>query len=181
MVLIQGLASGEIDLVVGRLVEASQAQQLEQESIYYEPIVLVASPNHPLLAGGAARETALRAGDLVQYHWILPPSTSVVYMVLQMFFSRENCGAPERVITSQDYSLIRGLMQQMPLIAALPWQVVQEDVRAGVLGRLPFDIDSPSLPVGMMTMKGRRVTPSVMRLHACIKEVARQRYQRSDL
>ena len=66
-VLIERLAQGRLDMVVGRLFERHDKTDLRYEALVEEPVCVVARPGHPL-----ARMARLTLRDIVGCGWIVP-------------------------------------------------------------------------------------------------------------
>src|SRR3569833_3153473 len=72
--LVERLLAGHLDLVVGRVLDAENADELDYEPLCPdEPHAIIASANHPL-----AGRTGLQLGSLINEPWIFPPVGSPV-------------------------------------------------------------------------------------------------------
>ncbi|MDX3906098.1 MAG: LysR substrate-binding domain-containing protein [Pigmentiphaga sp.] len=66
--LLAALARGELDCIIGRLMQGAAQAMFRTEVLYQEPIYVVARVGHPL-----ARSTRVTAATLARQSWILPP------------------------------------------------------------------------------------------------------------
>jgi DNA-binding transcriptional LysR family regulator len=169
--LLGGLAAGEIDIVVGRMSEQGHLQQLRQIPLYFEPIVLVAGRQNRLTL-----KTELTATDLADQEWIMPHATSVARTPIHMFFMREGLDVPRKVIETVSFPLIRALLMQRDIVAALPWQIVQADIEQGNIVKLALDIGYPALPVGIITNGANAPSPSAARMIESLRRAASELY-----
>ena len=72
-VLLEQLAAGKIDIMIGRLFERVDKIDLQYERLAEEPVSAVVRPGHPLLG-----KTALGLPELTRRSWIVPPHGSVL-------------------------------------------------------------------------------------------------------
>ncbi|OVZ56616.1 hypothetical protein CDO44_20570 [Pigmentiphaga sp. NML080357] len=171
--LLSGLQAGEIDLVVGRMSEQEGHGQIRQIPLYFEPIVLVAGRQNPL-----AGKPAPTPADLAAQEWIMPHASSVARAPIQMFFAREGLDFPSRVVETLSFPLIRALLLQRDMVAALPWQIVQADIEQGALVKLPMDIGYPALPVGIITNAHDNLSAAALRMVESLRQAAGELYHR---
>jgi len=169
--LLAGLIAGEIDVVVGRLSNLDGLEGIRQTPLYFEPLVLVVGSKNPL-----ARKADLVAADLASQEWVMPHATSVVRTPIDLFLLREGLGQPRRIIETVSYPLIRTLLVQREVVAALPWQVVQTDIQLGSLTRLPLDLGYPALPVGISTNESFHQSPAATMMIDCLRLAASDLY-----
>lgn len=169
--LLAGLAAGDIDLVVGRMSEQGQVEQVRQIPLYFEPIVLVAGCQNRLI-----HKTPLTAADLVDQEWVMPHASSVARTPIHLFFMREGLDVPRKVIETVSFPLIRGLLMQRDIVAALPWQIVKADIEEGRIAQLPLDIGYPALPVGIIMNGATTPSPPAVRMIECLRQAAGELY-----
>ncbi|MPS29115.1 LysR substrate-binding domain-containing protein [Pigmentiphaga sp.] len=171
--LLSGLQSGEIDIVVGRMSEQDGHGQIRQIPLYFEPIVLVAGSQNPLAA-----KASPTPADLAAQEWVMPHASSVARTPIHMFFAREGLDLPARIVETLSFPLIRALLLQRNIVAALPWQIVQADIEQGILAKLPVDIGYPALPVGIITHAHDSLSAAALRMVDNLKQAAGELYHR---
>lgn len=169
--LLAGLVAGEIDIVVGRMSDLDGMELIEQTPLYFEPIVLVVGSKNPL-----AQQEHVVAADLATQEWVMPHATSVVRTPINLFFMREGLALPRRVIETVSFPLIRTLLIQRDIVAALPWQIVQADIQQGLLVQLPLDIGYPALPVGISTNEAFKLSTPAAFMIDCLRQAASRLY-----
>ncbi|MGI4812823.1 MAG: LysR substrate-binding domain-containing protein [Janthinobacterium lividum] len=172
--LLAGLIEGEIDVVVGRMSDVgaiNQINPLNQTPLYFEPIVLVAGVQNPLAA-----QASVTPADLQQQEWVMPHASSVVRAPINLFFIREGLKPPKRVIETVSFPLIRALLMQRNIVAALPLQIVAADIRQSLLVRLPIDMGYPALPVGIITNAAIGLSNRTATMIECLKRAAAELY-----
>jgi DNA-binding transcriptional LysR family regulator len=154
--LVAKLVEGRFDIVIGRILDAEGAEELDFEALADEPHSLIAREGHPLLA-----RRRLRIEDLVDQAWILPPSESLLRERVNAMFLRRGLMLPRQIIETASVPLITNLLLRGDMIVALPAEVVRPYCDAGVLRVLPVEINVRMDSFGIIT---RRLHP--LSLHA---------------
>lgn len=85
---------------------------------------------------------------------------------------------PARIVETLSFPLIRALLLQRNIVAALPWQIVQADIEQGILAKLPVDIGYPALPVGIITHAHDSLSAAALRMVDNLKQAAGELYHR---
>jgi DNA-binding transcriptional LysR family regulator len=100
-VLVERLRSGELDLVVGRILDTAAADELHFEPLTDEPHLLIARSDHPLMG-----RTDLQLEELVQQCWILPPAGSILRDRLTALFLSHGLEQPGETVETQDLPVV---------------------------------------------------------------------------
>jgi len=138
------LRQGEIDLVLGRLAQASAMADLAFEHLYSEPLLLVVRPGHPL---ASRRKPALDA--LAGYPLVLPVSGSLIRHTADAFLIAQGVALPNRLVEATDTSFAIGLLQRSDAVWFAPQGAVEGFVARGELERVAIDTSSTEGPVGL--------------------------------
>lgn len=149
--LIPLLHQGGLDFICGRLPAYRYREGLEVEAFHQEEVALVTRPGHPVLGGGPVSLAGLRA-----WPWILPlPDTTLRQLIDNAFL---DLGLPLPHIACQSVSVIanRRMLLETDWICAFPRQVVEPDIDAGMLARVPVE---PLLSFGPVGICQRRDVP----------------------
>lgn len=165
--LAEGLRSGAIDLMVGRLAPIDKRELLEQEVLFQEPIAVVAGRRHPFM-----QQPELSHRELAHARWILPPPDSVVYGPVLQLFAQHGLSNPRAYVETTSYMLVRSLLIEHDAVAALPLSVVQRDLDNGDIAILPVRFPHEPLSVGIITVSGRTLSPGATQLVFCIRQAA---------
>lgn len=167
-VLMEELRRGAADLLVGRLTPIDTNGRLVQEVLLYEPIVVVAAGSHPL-----AKKAAVSYRDLAQASWILPPSNSIVHGPVMQLFAQHGFSKPRAYVESTSFLMVRTLLMDNELVAALPLSVVKRDLDSGDFAALPVRFPHEPLAVGITIASDRALTPATSQLMSCLREAAK--------
>ena len=108
------LASGEVDVVIGRLYEPALPDGLVREPLWTEPVALLAKSSHPIFqAGPPTLESVL------DYEFVLPTITQKVGQEIEQALSLHGL-KPAIRLRSNSYSLIREVLFGTDMISAIP-------------------------------------------------------------
>jgi len=166
--LMAALRAGELDLLVGRLPTVEQNDRLVQEVLLYEPMVVVSGSRNPL---AARRSISYR--ELAQADWIFPSPESTVYSQIMQLFTQHGLSRPRSTVQSVSFLMMRTLMVENGMLAALPRSVVARDVESGVLRVLPVRLPHEPLAVGITRQAGRKLSALAALTIQCLREAAK--------
>ncbi|HSW20801.1 MAG TPA: LysR family transcriptional regulator [Ramlibacter sp.] len=162
--LIEGLRRGELDLVIGRLPDAS-VDDLLFTTIEHESLSVVAAPTHPL-----AKQVRVSWADLMRYPWILQARGSPMREVLEQEFRSENSRLPKGLIETSSILTTTNLLTHSDMVAVIPTEVAARYQTHGILTCLPYAIRHQLTEYGVITSKGRPVAPAAAQLVRFVTE-----------
>lgn len=169
--LIERLRAGELDLVIGRILDAGLAEELQFEPLTDEPHSVIAGAGHPLAA-----RAALRLADLAEQAWILPPAGSILRDRLTALFLSQGLEPPGETVETLALPVATNLLIGSQMVAALPEELVRPYLDAGLLVVLPF---APGLRMdmyGIVTRRRHRLSPGAQAMLDALREAAARRY-----
>jgi len=165
-VLVQRLRAGELDLVVGRILDTEGAAELNFEPITDEPHSLIVRAGHPL----AGRES-LALHELVEQGWILPPTGSILRDRLTSMFLSAGLEPPAETVETLALPVIAKLLTGSDMVVALPEELVQPYLHAGLLAVLPFDLGLRMDLYGIVTRRQHQLSPGAESMLSALREV----------
>ncbi|WP_048647007.1 LysR family transcriptional regulator [Nitratireductor soli] len=166
-VLIPALRSGEIDLVVGRLSEHRERQDVEQETLMDDLACVVARSGHPL-----ARRETLALPDLVGWDWILPPQETSLRRQVDLAFRQQGLEPPMHAVESVSLLTNRGLLVNANYLGVLPIQAARQEAASGIMTILPVSLGATQRSLGITTRANARLSPAAKGLIETLREVA---------
>ncbi len=161
--LIPNLSAGRLDLIVGRLYEPAIPDGLIRETLYYEPIWLMARPDNPIFEGEGPTLERLAACKLA-----LPTVNSLLgqeidELLIQMGFE------PSSPIRSSSLGFIREMMQSSEVVSIMPRLMLAGDLLRGSIRVCPLPIPTPSRPAGIIYRNDTPLPPSAQVLIQALK------------
>lgn len=169
-ILIQHLQNGELDLVIGRVLDSESAAQLSFEPLTDEPHCLVVRAGHPL----AGRDD-LSLAELAAQSWILPPGGSILRDRLTALFLSAGLGQPQQTVETLSLPVITSLLGQSDMVSALPVELVKPYLATGLLEVLGFDLGLRMDVYGIVTRRGHQLSPGAELMLVCLREEAARR------
>jgi DNA-binding transcriptional LysR family regulator len=169
--LVQRLRAGELDVVVGRILDTEAAGELAFEPITDEPHSLIVRAGHPL----AGRDD-LTLAELSQKGWILPPTGSILRDRLTAMFLSQGLEPPAETVETLALPVIANLLVGSDMIVALPQELVQTYLQTGLLTVLPFELGLRMDLYGIITRRQHQLSPGAEAMLSSLREVAALRY-----
>ncbi len=166
-VLVELLLNGELDIVIGRVLDSELATQLDFEPLTDEPHSLIVRAHHPL-----AGRSGLALADLGRQAWILPPAGSILRDRLTARFIGAGLDQPQQAVETLSLPVVIQLLSQSDMVAALPPELVQPYLDAGLLTALDFDLGLRMDAYGIVTRRGHQLSPGAALLLGCLREQA---------
>ena len=172
--LVQRLRIGELDLVIGRILEHDDAAELTFEPITDEPHCLIARVGHPL-----AGRTDLTLAELVLQGWILPPAGSILRDRLTALLLADGVEPPAEIVETMALPAIPALLAGSDMIVALPRESVAPYLQTGLLTLLPFDLGLRMDMYGIITRRRHQLSPGAEAMLATLREIVAVRYPKA--
>lgn len=157
-VLLEGMRAGELDLVLGPLMQTDQA--FVSEEIMQDKMVVMASPQHEIFS----RKVSLEA--LLEYDWVLPASTVASRQWLDNVFDQHGLSRPRVQISPTVLNMILPLIEQTGLLGFAS----QLNLQTGRthLKEVPFPLTTMHRRMGMTYRQDAYLSPATQRLIALL-------------
>ena len=169
-VLMERLAQGKLDMLVGRLFERHDKKDVHYEAIAEEPVCAIVRPGHPLL-----KRKRLGLADLAAAGWIVSPTGSVLRHRWELMFQEEGLDAPQNLIETTALLFVTHMLQRSDMVAMIATEVGQYYAGHGLAALLPIALPCKMDAYGLITRSDRLLSPAaeVMRraIYAAASEV----------
>jgi DNA-binding transcriptional LysR family regulator len=163
--LLPKLRLGELDVFVGRLEPGYASPDLVTEALYEEPMVAVVAADHPL-AGKAKPSWA----DLAAIPCVLPPPWASLRVKIEQQFFKHGLEPPLDVVETSSFLALTLFLQQRGAAGFLAQSVAKHFQSQGLLKVLRLKVAIELPPVGLITLRGRRLTATTEQLIACCRQ-----------
>jgi DNA-binding transcriptional LysR family regulator len=167
-VMVEQLRAGELDIVIGRILDPAASAELAFEPLADEPHSLVVRARHPWVG-----RTDLALDELAAAPWILPPPGKLRDQLMALFIAR-GLEQPVDTVETLSLSLVPQLLADSDRVVALPRELVQQQLDAGQLAVLPVDFGLRADMYGIVTRKRHLLSPSAEAMLAALREAAAQ-------
>lgn len=140
----QALLGGDIDLIIGALRRGNLPQGLVQETLFEDPLAVVARHGHPL-----AGRDGLTLEDLKTYGWVAPRAgapSRVYFDRLMRDIGQDETVAP---IETGAPSVMRGILMNTDRITLVSLAQVSEEIAHRQLARIRIDLKGSARPIGI--------------------------------
>jgi LysR family pca operon transcriptional activator len=161
------LASGEIDLVVGRLYEPAVPDGFRREPLWSEPISIVARAGHPIFAD------AVSADSLRRYDLVLPTTSQRIGQEIEHLLEMLSV-EPTAPLRSSSPGLIREMLHGTDSISMAPRLMLLGDVLRGTLRIAALPVPAPDRPAGLILPRDRPLPPAAGAFVQCLRSYIRE-------
>lgn len=145
--LMDRLRSGALELAVGRMGPAETMRGISFTQLYSERVAFAVRKGHPL--SGQASLAALR-----DYPAIYPEDEAAIRpLVARLFISKGMALLPQRIETVSG-AFGRAMCLRSDAVWIISEGVIEGDVAAGRLEKLPVDAEATAGPIGVMARAG---------------------------
>lgn len=156
-----------VDLLVARRFGAL-GEQLEFEGLYDNLYVVMAGAKNPW----AARRK-LRLKDLMDEQWVLPPPDSQVGSFIAEAFRARGLEYPRATVMAFAYEVRVNLLETNRYLTILPESVLRFPTEQHRIKMLPVDLQLRRMPIGIVTVKGRALSPAAQLFIDTAREIAK--------
>lgn len=163
--LVTELRAGDIDFILGALRQDEAVLDIHNQVLFEEDLILLARPQHPL----AGRP--LVPADLHATQWILPRDNTPSRHLLDCAFQSLGMAVPLPMVESGDLAIVRGLLLNSDMVAAVSSHQLEYELSAGILQPLRLNLPDTRRQIGLTFRQGALHSPAAKALLQCISEV----------
>lgn len=161
--LIPMLAAGRLDLIVGRLYDPPAPDGLLRETLYHEPISLMARPDHPIFdpPGPTLERLSQCKLALTSVATLLGQETDEILAEMGI-----DLASPVR---SSSLGFIREMMLTSDVVSIMPKLMLASDLLRGAIRVHPLPIPTPDRPAGIIYRADAPLPPAAKTLVQTLK------------
>ena len=148
------LRERKIELVVTRLLSPQVDPDLQAEVLFHERVYVAAGPTNKHVG---RRRIAVR--ELIAEPWILAPPEVVEGSPLVEAFRAAGHSLPPATVLGLSLPLRNGLLATGRFLTIVPGSVLRFGAERVLLKTLPVDVPDWRLPVAILTLRDRSLTP----------------------
>ena len=163
------LREHKIDLWMARTFAKVRDDRLNQEQLFDDPYVVVASSDAPW-----ARRRKLALAELVDEPWTLPPLDSVVGWHLAEAFRGSGLELPRATLVTLSPETRFGLVATGRFLTMMPTSALRFPVQRREIKALPIKLPLATVPISIVTLKHRALSPTAHLFIEHAREVAKR-------
>jgi DNA-binding transcriptional LysR family regulator len=161
------LHARRIDLLLGRIFQPLEQEDIEFEKLFDDQPVIVAGSRSNL-----ARAHRLELADLIDERWVLIPPDTLPGASFASIFEDSGLEMPRGPLTTLSVHLSLQLAATGRFLALLPGSVVRFGGKRWPIKVLPVKLPVRLRPVAIMRLKNRTLSPVAQAFIDCAKNVA---------
>jgi DNA-binding transcriptional LysR family regulator len=162
------LRERNLDLILGRILMPIVDQDLGADVLFDEPLLVVAGSRNQWL-----RRRKVELADLIHEPWILPPAGSAVAAILRETFRACGLEMPHGDVICDSAPMYIALLASGPYMSMRPASMMRFGVKHPSIKILPVELPTLPRPVGIITLKGRMISPVMQLFIDYAREVAK--------
>src|SRR5262249_27788957 len=166
------LTERKIDLLIARRAARFRDEEFGFEFLYDSSLVVVAGARNPLV-----RRRHIALAELMNESWVLPPPESVLGPVYLELFRTSGLDYPRTTVFTASIGARLNLVTTGRLLAMVPISILRLSRRSGIK-ILPVKLQYDSVPVGIITLKNRTLSPVAQLFIETAREVSKPLTQR---
>jgi DNA-binding transcriptional LysR family regulator len=162
------LRKRNVELLIGRLPRPFVEDDLIAEELFDEPFLAFCG-----IDSRWARRRQIRVADLIDEPWVLPPYDSIPGMLIAQFFRAHDVQPPRVRLATLSVQLTVALVASGQYLGLLPASVLHFSARRLSLKVLPMKASAERTAAGIITVKGRTLSPLAERFVRCAQDMTR--------
>jgi DNA-binding transcriptional LysR family regulator len=162
------LRERKVEFVIARLLSPDLDQDMDAEVLFYEQVFIAAGERNKW-----AGRRKIAAADLINEPWILAPPEIVAGSPIVEAFRVLGLAMPQARVLGLSLPLRNGLLATGRFITIVPGSVLRFGAERKLLKVLPVELPNWQLPVAIITLKNRALTPIANLFIDCAREVTR--------
>ena len=161
------LSERHIDLLIARRADRFRDEKLGFEFLYDSSFVVVAGAQNPWV-----RKRHIALAELANELWVLPPPESVLGPVYLELFRASGLDYPRTTVFTASFGARLNLVAGGHLLAMVPISILRLSKRPGIKV-LPVELRYSPVPIGIITLKNRTLSPVAQLFIETAREVAK--------
>jgi LysR family transcriptional regulator of gallate degradation len=153
--LMEGLQSGEIDVIVGGLAPARDFPDVRTIPLIDDRIVIFGRAGHPL-----ARRRKVSSSDLKSIRWVLPMRGSIAKPAFESLLSRAGIRPELPIVENASIVALNGLLATSDMLTVGSALQMQVEAQRGVLQEIPFRLTSEVWQTGIVLRESTVPSPA---------------------
>jgi len=170
------LRQRHVEIGFAQLSGAIREEDIELETLYEEPLVVVAGVDNPWV-----RRRKIRLADLVNERWTWPHGGDFDSLVVEAF-RVSGLNPPHPAVYTDAVNMRISLAATGPFLAVVPAAIMRSPSKYPSLRKLPVELPATFRQIGSVTLKNRTLSPLAQKFIEYARKIAKPlaRAQRSN-
>lgn len=164
----RALRERNVEFIISRLPEVKTEPDMQIEVLFNDQPFVAAGPNSPWV-----KRRHVRLADLINEPWSHPPYTGIVGPIIIDAFRGHGLEPPQGV-SCFNMQMHRALLATGRYLAILPNSLLRFGPDPKSIRKLPIVLSKRPLPVGIISLKNKTMSPIARLFIQCAREVAAQ-------
>ena len=148
--MVDGLRTGQVDFMVGRLMSPSMLKDMSFEHLYHEPLVFACRTGHPL-----GEKKSVTIEDINQFEIIIPSDETIIRTELDRFILSKGLTRFSNIIETISFEFSRKYIQTTDAIVCQPKGTIRQELEEGHVVILDTSSEELMGSVGLTTIVGK--------------------------
>jgi DNA-binding transcriptional LysR family regulator len=162
------LRERKIEFAIARLLASEPEPDMQAEVLFYERVFIAAGPGNKW-----AGRRRIKPAELVSEPWILAPPEIAEGSPIVEAFRAMGLSIPQARVIGLSLPLRNGLLATGRFLTIVPGSLLRFGAERALLTALPVELPPWRLPVAVITVRNRTLSPLAELFINCARQVAR--------
>jgi DNA-binding transcriptional LysR family regulator len=162
----RALEARDVEVVIAGIFGGA-SDSMNAEVLYEDPFVVAAGAGNPL-----CRRRRVKLADLMSEPWTLPPPGSPSGAIIVEIFRASGLDLPRAALVTSSVPARTALLASGRFLTVVPASVLRLGGASREIKALPVVTPRRGRPIGILTLKGRSLSPMAQLFITCAREVA---------
>jgi DNA-binding transcriptional LysR family regulator len=144
--LLHMLRHGEVDMIIGALRDPVPTADVEQETLFSEPLSIIARSDHPL-----ATKRKVSVDDIMRFDWVVAAKGAPTRELFEAMIRRLGRPLPNNLIETSSLVAARCMLLESDRLTILSRHQIRYEEQNGILFTLPIELPDTRRPIGITT------------------------------
>jgi DNA-binding transcriptional LysR family regulator len=164
----RALEARDVEVVIAGIFGEVTRDDMNAEVLYDDAFVVATGASNPL-----CRRRRIKLADLMNEPWTLPPPDSPSGSIIVEIFRASGLDMPRAALVTSSVPARNALLASGRFLTIVPASVLRLGGKSREIKALSVHTPRTGRPVGILTLKGRSLSPMAQLFITCARDVAR--------
>jgi DNA-binding transcriptional LysR family regulator len=166
--MLRDLEERSLDLLILRKFGPVAEDRLTFRALFDNPNFVVAGDSNPW-----TRRRRVELSELMDEMWVLPPEGTRFGSITRDIFAAKGLPLPRASVITLGLETTNNLLRTGRYLAIHPETIVAFPAKHPFIRKLPVELPVVGGPIGILTLKGRKLNPAAQLFIECAREIVR--------